>query len=252
MDYVNHQEVLYLINNKYLYNRKELQDELGQYDYGARFYDPVIGRWTVVDPKAELGRRWSPYVYAFDNPIYFVDPDGMWPGPNFFSDAWNSAKNSFKGYFTSISNAVQDPVAAARAVASNIGKMSTGELLMSPITKSPGVTILRTEYAAAKAFIQGDGKTLGSIVGHETANTVTVLAGAGAGEAIGKGLASVGTAGATASKAANGSIYSVAFETELSSTLYLGKGYYTHFKAANTSLSETMASDASFHHQCLI
>jgi RHS repeat-associated protein len=62
----------------YKYNAKELDTERGLnlYDYSARLMDPVLGRFSTVDPLAEKYPSTSPYFYALNNPLRFIDPDG--------------------------------------------------------------------------------------------------------------------------------------------------------------------------------
>jgi len=67
--------------NRYLFNGKEILNELnstgegGEYDFGARVYDPVTGRWNVLDP-ADQFYSMTGYAGMGNNPAVYVDPDG--------------------------------------------------------------------------------------------------------------------------------------------------------------------------------
>ncbi len=68
-------------NSPFKFNGKELDEETGFYYYGARYYDPKISIWLSVDPLAEKYPNVGVYVYCLNNPIKYIDPDGMMPWP---------------------------------------------------------------------------------------------------------------------------------------------------------------------------
>jgi RHS repeat-associated protein len=65
--------------NEYLYNRKELQEETQEYDYGARFYDPIIGRFTTEDKLADKYPQYTQYQIAGNEVTVAIDRDGLEP-----------------------------------------------------------------------------------------------------------------------------------------------------------------------------
>ncbi|MCG8332450.1 MAG: RHS repeat-associated core domain-containing protein, partial [Chitinophagales bacterium] len=108
-------------DNNYLYNGKELNKDFGidLYEYGARWYDPAIGRWTSVDPLAEKMPAWSPYSYTFNNPVLFIDPDGrmpMGPGdpPYLFQKMGQAANYIVNDFVPSVADKTVETFSAAR------------------------------------------------------------------------------------------------------------------------------------------
>ena len=72
--------------NRYGYNGKEQIKDLdfNQYDYGARFYSSLTGRFGGVDPLAGKYYNINPYAFCGNNPIRYIDPDGR-----SYGDFWN-------------------------------------------------------------------------------------------------------------------------------------------------------------------
>ena len=77
------------------YNGKEFDrmHGLNTYDYGARQYNPVLGRWDRVDPLSEKYYGVSPYAYCGNNPMNAFDPDGR--KVRYINNASNDFKRKF-------------------------------------------------------------------------------------------------------------------------------------------------------------
>lgn len=115
-------------------NRKEFAggSGLNWYDMDARMYDPQIGRWHSADPLMEQAANWTPYRYAFDNPVVFTDANGLAEGP---WDCWED-RGDRDDFFDRVGDAIES---AADAVGDALGDAAAavGNYLADTPTPDP-------------------------------------------------------------------------------------------------------------------
>ena len=253
---------------RYGFGGQEKSDEIkgAGNSYTAEFweYDPRVGRRWNTDPKPTVGM--SPYSAFKGNPILNIDPLGDTTGdpimPRHPIENPSDAGYLLYNIIGTVVNGVQSIVGKAGdyggALTSGTPLQSTSAQATNDVNAIKGIFVSQYKYFSLtpKDKLVSDAKDYFShpdnyfnaaenafgiiATGKFTTGSNAAFSKINIAENFSLKSASVDAA------VADGSYYSVAYETKLPSNLYPGKGYYTHFKAANEALHAAIQADPIF------
>jgi RHS repeat-associated protein len=147
--------------NTHTYTGKEFDAETGLYYYGARYYDPVIGRFISVDPAGanpSNPQSWNRYVYTLNNPYKYVDPDGEVAIVPILLGIWavvEVALSAYDAYDTA--NTVLSPETSSEEKGIAVGLFAVG--MVAPgggYSKIDDAAKLAAKKAAKKPIVIGE------------------------------------------------------------------------------------------------
>ena len=154
----------------YKYNGKELDrmNGLDWYDYGARFYDPVLCRWHVMDPLCEKDYGISPYAYCENDPVNAIDTDGRSGLKVLLKGAYKLGKTVAKQglsslskgatYTTAFHDVIEDTKTVLDSNAPTEDRLLAGGSLLSEIFSPVSIKEVKTIINKTKSFVHGNSK----------------------------------------------------------------------------------------------
>jgi len=165
------------IQNKVLYNSKELQSGefsdgsgLELLDYGKRMYDAQIGRFHTIDMLTDAISGISSYSYSYNNPIRFIDLDGMIPIEVFTLVNKYNARGDYVGQYYRVSTPVAGFLAGALGMARST-ILQTEWKASSWLGKSTNaMTVGHTVFYNNDLSSNNDVAYWTSLVGHESSH----------------------------------------------------------------------------------
>jgi len=166
------------VAQKFGFGGKELSEELGLqwHDFSARNYDASLGRWFVIDPLADAKGQVhnTPYGYAMNNPIFYIDPDGNCPpGVDCYAvakGAWNFLKGVGRGVGSFINSAVDNNSFEGKAKnrLTRTNQPKSKKPLSVQIAAAVTNPIIETAQKGVEAVASGDAGKMGEFIGENS------------------------------------------------------------------------------------